>query len=221
MNKVIQNPIADVFKYLAISILFCFLGYGFGVAFVPESVAMIANIIVVVMVVALLILCLVSRKGIIPDRFSMNWVYLFTFIDGIILYPIIQMYVGSLGKEIVISVLFITALIFLVLSTIARREKSDKYLKLGNTLFIGLIILIPFTIIASFIGFGAFNITVTVFSIIIFSGYILYDVSLVKYEIENGNINDSKDLSIHVLNLYLDFINIFLDILNLIYDFKE
>ncbi|RDC48402.1 hypothetical protein DVA85_29110, partial [Acinetobacter sp. RIT592] len=65
MNKVIQNPIADVFKYLAISILFCFLGYGFGVAFVPESVAMIANIIVVVMVVALLILCLVSRKGII------------------------------------------------------------------------------------------------------------------------------------------------------------
>ncbi|WP_270670998.1 Bax inhibitor-1 family protein, partial [Paraclostridium bifermentans] len=154
MNKVIQNPIADVFKYLAISILFCFLGYGFGVAFVPESVAMIANIIVVVMVIALLILCLVSRKGIIPDRFSMNWVYLFTFIDGIILYPIIQMYVGSLGKEIVISVLFITALIFLVLSTIARREKSDKYLKLGNTLFVGLIILIPFTIIASFIGFG-------------------------------------------------------------------
>ncbi|MCG4471003.1 Bax inhibitor-1 family protein, partial [Lawsonibacter sp. DFI.6.74] len=69
----------------------------------------------------------------------MNWVYLFTFIDGIILYPIIQMYVGSLGKEIVISVLFITALIFLVLSTIARREKSDKYLKLGNTLFVGLI----------------------------------------------------------------------------------
>ena len=151
MNKAVESPIADVFKYLAISILFCFLGYGFGVAFVPESVAMVANIIVVVMVVALLILCLVSRKGIIPDRFSMNWVYLFTFIDGIILYPIIQMYVGSLGKEIVLSVLFITSLIFFILSTIARREKSDKYLKLGNTLFIGLIILIPFVIPGTFL----------------------------------------------------------------------
>ena len=221
MNKVIENPIADVFRYLAISILFCFLGYGFGVAFVPESIAMAANIIVIVMVVGLLILCLVSRKGIIPDRFSMNWVYLFTFIDGIILYPIIQMYVGGLGKEIVISILAVTALIFFVLSTIAKKENSDKYLKLGSTLFIGLIILIPFTIIAAFIGFGIFNITITIFSIIIFSGFILYDVSLVKHKIENGKINDSKDLSIHVLNLYLDFINIFLDILNLVYNFKE
>lgn len=220
MNKVIENAIADIFKYLAISILFCFLGYGFGVAFVPESIAMAANIIVILMVVGLLILCLVSRKGIIPDRFSMNWVYLFTFIDGILLYPIIQMYVGSLGKEIVISILAVTALIFFVLSMIAKKENSDKYLKLGSTLFTGLIILIPFTIIAAFVGFGTFNIVVSIFSIIIFSGYILYDVSLVKHKIESGQINDSNDLSIHVLNLYLDFINIFLDILNLVYNFK-
>ncbi|WP_371025233.1 Bax inhibitor-1 family protein [Paraclostridium ghonii] len=221
MNKVIENPISDVFKYLAISILFCFLGYGFGVAFVPESIAMVANIIVIVMVVGLLILCLVSRKGIIPERFSMNWVYLFTFIDGIILYPIIQMYAYSLGKEIVISVLVVTSLIFFTLATIAKKENSYKYLKLGSTLIIGLIILIPFTILAAFIGFGMFNITITIFSIIIFSGFILYDVSLLKYKIEDGKINDSKDLSIHVLNLYLDFINIFLDILNLVYNFKE
>ena len=35
------------------------------------------------------------------------------------------------------------------------------------------------------------------------------------YEIENGYINNKNDLSIHILNLYLDFINILLDLLNL------
>ncbi|MGL5755274.1 MAG: Bax inhibitor-1/YccA family protein [Paraclostridium sp.] len=221
MNKVIVNPMAEVFKYLAISILFCFIGYGFGKMFVPESLVMVANVIVIVVIVCLLILCLVSRKDKIPSRFSMNWVYLFTFINGILLYPILEMYIGGLGTQVVINILVVTALIFFVLSMVAKKEKSDKYLRLGNTLFIGLIVLIPLSIIAAFMGYGFFNIVVTIFSIAIFSGYILYDVSLIKNDIDNGNINDSKDLSLHVLNLYLDFINIFLDLLNLIYDFKE
>ena len=92
---------------------------------------------------------------------------------------------------------------------------------MGNLLFISLLVLIVLTVIGIFVGYGTFNILVTIFSILIFGGYILYDVSLVKHDIENGNVNDSKDLSLHVLNLYLDFINIFLDILNLIYNFKE
>lgn len=221
MSKAMVNPMSQVFKYLAISILFCFVGYGFGMMFIPESIAIAANFIVFIFIIGLLILCLVSRKGIIPARFSMNWVYLFTFIDGILMYPILEMYVGSLGNQVVINVLLVTALIFFVLSMIAKKETSDKYLRLGNVLFTGLIALIILTIIGFFMGYGIFNIVVSILSIIIFSGYILYDVSLVKYDIENGNINDSKDLSIHVFNLYLDFINIFLDLLNLIYDFKE
>lgn len=221
MDKSTMNPMSQVFKYLAISILFCFVGYGFGKAFIPESVAMMANLLVIILVIALLILCLLSRKGIIPDRFSMNWVYLFTFIDGICIYPILEMYVGELGTPVVLGALVGTAVIFFVLSLIARKEDSDKYLRMGNLLFISLLVLIVLTIIGMFVGYGTFNILVTIFSILIFGGYILYDVSLVKHDIENGNVNDSKDLSLHVLNLYLDFINIFLDILNLIYNFKE
>ena len=189
--------------------------------FIPESIAIAANFIVFIFIICLLILCLVSRKGIIPKRFSMNWVYLFTFIDGVLIYPVLEMYVGSLGNQVVINTLLVTALIFFILSMIAKKETSDKYLRLGNILFIGLMTLIILTIIGLFMGYGNFNILVSIFSIIMFSGYILYDVSLVKYDIENGNINDSKDLSIHVFNLYLDFINIFLDLFNLIYDFKE
>lgn len=221
MNKTEFNPMAEVFKYLAISILFCFVGYAFGKAFIPESVVMVANFIFIFVVLGLLILCLLSRKGIIPDRFSMNWVYLFTFIDGILLYPILQMYISGLGSQTVIVILLATALIFFVLSMVAKKENSDKYLRLGNILLIGLVILILLSVISIFIGFKTFNILVSVFSVVIFCGYILYDVSLIKYEIVSGDINDSKDLSMHVLNLYLDFINIFLDLLNLVYNFRD
>lgn len=221
MNKTEFNPMAEVFKYLAISILFCFVGYAFGKAFIPESVVMVANFIFIFVVLGLLILCLLSRKGIIPDRFSMNWVYLFTFIDGILLYPILQMYISGLGSQTVIIILLVTALIFFILSMVAKKENSDKYLRLGNILLIGLVILILLSVVSIFIGFKTFNILVSVFSVVIFCGYILYDVSLIKYEIVSGDINDSKDLSMHVLNLYLDFINIFLDLLNLVYNFRD
>lgn len=221
MDKSTMNPMSQVFKYLAISILFCFVGYGFGKAFIPESIAMMANLLVIILVIALLILCLLSRKGIIPDRFSMNWVYLFTFIDGILLYPILQMYISGLGSQTVITILLFTALIFFILYMIAKKENSDKYLRLGNILLIGLVALILLSIVSIFVQFKIFNILVSVFSVVIFCGYILYDVSLIKYEIVSGDINDSKDLSMHVLNLYLDFINIFLDLLNLVYNFRD
>lgn len=221
MNKTEFNPMAEVFKYLAISILFCFVGYAFGKAFIPESVVMVANFIFIFVVLGLLILCLLSRKGIIPDRFSMNWVYLFTFIDGILLYPILQMYISGLGSQTVIIILLVTALIFFILSMVAKKENSDKYLRLGNILLIGLVILILLSVVSIFIGFKTFNILVSVFSVVIFCGYIIYDVSLIKYEIVSGDINDNKDLSMHVLNLYLDFINIFLDLLNLVYNFRD
>jgi FtsH-binding integral membrane protein len=61
---------------------------------------------------------------------------------------------------------------------------------------------------------------ISIAGIIIFSGFILYDISLVKEEISKGNIVDREDLSIHVLNIYLDFVNIFLDLLRFIWDLK-
>jgi FtsH-binding integral membrane protein len=55
----------------------------------------------------------------------------------------------------------------------------------------------------------------SIVGVVIFSGYVLYDISLIKYEIQNGELKEKNDLSIHVLNLYLDFINLLLDILNI------
>ena len=57
--------------------------------------------------------------------------------------------------------------------------------------------------------------------IILFSAYILYDVSLLKYDIQSGGVTCRNDLSIHVLNLYLDFVNILLDLLRIVSELKD
>ncbi|QJA08935.1 hypothetical protein HF520_08225 [Romboutsia sp. CE17] len=215
MYKSIENPMSEIFKYLAISILFMFIGFIFGQMFVPISFAYYANKIFILLVIGLLIMSIFSRKNIIPRSFSMNFVYMFTFIDGIIIYPLLQYYLQDLGKDVFISILVATIVLFTVLAKLASRKDAGYYLGLGNILFAGLIGILIASIINIFIGGNALSIVVSIIGVVIFSGYVLYDISLIKYEIENGDIKEKNDLSIHVLNLYLDFINLLLDLLNI------
>ena len=221
MLRKMYNPMSQVFKYLSISIVFMFIGYLFGLIFLPPSFIYMANKIIAVLMVGLIIMALFSKKSIIPRRFSMNFVYLFTFIDGILMSPVISYYVGDIGSEMVINVLLATAIIFGGLAFVANRSESGRFLRWGPILFISLIALLIISIINIFIGGTVFNIIISIVGIVIFSGYILYDVSLIKSEIEYGGINDRNDLSIHVLNLYLDFINIFIDLLRLVKELND
>ena len=221
MLRKMYNPMSQVFKYLSISIVFMFIGYLFGLIFLPPSFIYMANKIIAVLMVGLIIMALFSKKSIIPRRFSMNFVYLFTFIDGILMSPVISYYVGDIGSEMVINVLLATAIIFGGLAFVANRSESGRFLRWGPILFISLIALLIISIINIFIGGTVFNIIISIVGIVIFSGYILYDVSLIKSEIEYGYINDRDDLSIHVLNLYLDFINIFIDLLRLVKELND
>lgn len=221
MFKEMHNPMSQVFKYLSISILFMFIGYIFGLLFIPESFIYMANMIMIVLIIGLVIMAILSKKSIIPRRFSMNFVYIFTFIDGILMSPIISYYVGDLGSGVVINVLIATMILFGMLSFIANRSESTKFLRLGPILFALLIALLFMSILNIFLYGKVFNIAISVLGILIFSAYILYDISILKMEIEYGNIRERDDLSIHVLNLYLDFVNILLDLLRLVKELND
>lgn len=221
MFKEMHNPMSQVFKYLSISILFMFIGYIIGLLFIPESFIYMANMIMIVLIIGLVIMAILSKKSIIPRRFSMNFVYIFTFVDGILMSPIISYYVGDLGSGVVINVLIATMILFGMLSFIANRSESTKFLRLGPILFALLIALLFMSILNIFLYGKVFNIAISVLGILIFSAYILYDISILKMEIEYGNIRERDDLSIHVLNLYLDFVNILLDLLRLVKELND
>lgn len=221
MSKKITNPMSEVFKYLAISVLFMFIGFFIGQQFIPESVVYIANFLMIFLIIGLIILAICSRKEKIPLRFSMNYVYGFAFIDGILIYPILQLYIGDLGPAVTMDILLGTIILFGALAFISSRKEPGHYLGMGRTLLTCLLILLALSLVGIFFNGKIFNILISVLGIIIFSGYVLYDISLIKEEISNGRIMDRDDLSIHVLNLYLDFVNILLDLLRLVWELKN
>lgn len=209
------NPISQIFKHLTISIIFMFIGVIIGKLFIPPSFIAIANTLIIVLGIVLIIMSICSRKGIIPRSFSMNFVYLFTFIDGILIYPCLEYYLQDLGFGIFTGVILGAVAIFTILALLSYKAPAGQFLGIGKILFAGLIGILLATLLNLFFTSNILYLVISIVSLLIFCGYVLYDISLIKYELQNGFIQDKNDLSYHVLNLYLDIINIILDLLRI------
>ena len=134
---------------------------------------------------------------------------LYSFITGLTFSSIFVVYQISS----IIYVFGITALLFLIFALIGNYTKLDLT-KFGTYLFMGLLGIIICSIINMFVNNEAFDITLVIIGLIIFLGYVAYDIQIIKrklYMIENED-----NLAIFgALNLYLDFINIFLRLIQL------
>lgn len=211
-----MNPFSQIFKYLSISLIFSLIGLIVGNMFIPVSVVYTLSNISSILIIVLLILALFSKKGMIPRRFSMNYVYLFTFIEGIFIYPLMNYYIYDLGIGMVISVLIATIIIFAGLSMYAKNNDTSKSLEYGRALSFILLGVIISSILNIFFKSSMTTIVISAISVLLFSFYIIYDINLIKRDIQYRQIADKDDLSIHVLNLYIDFINILLDLLRIV-----
>lgn len=136
--------------------------------------------------------------------------YLFTFLEGMAISPIIGYYLAT-SPTILGEAFFITAITTLALSVYAWTTHRD-FSRLGDYLFFGLILLI----VAGFAGllFGGFsNLVVLIISVIgvaIFSGYVLFYVQRAKYMADTlpNAIGLTVSLFITVLNLFLYILEI-------------
>lgn len=101
-----------------------------------------------------------------------------------------------------------TGIVFLTLATIATTTKKD-FSFMGKFLFIGLILMIVASLANIFLHIPALSLAVSGISVMIFSGYILYDVS----RIVNGG---ETNYIMATLSLYLDIYNIFVNLLQIL-----
>lgn len=113
----------------------------------------------------------------------------------------------------IIYVFAIAAVLFLAFGLIGYFTKLDLS-KFSTFLFMGLIGLILSYIVNIFIGSSTLDLGLTIISIIIFLGFIAFDIQSIKrnwYGIENDD-----NLAIYgAFQLYIDFINIFIDLIRL------
>lgn len=146
------------------------------------------------------------------DMYPLNVVFalLFAGFEGVFIAPIIAGYVNAGLAGLIGQALGITAVVFVAMSAIPLVTGRD-FRFLGGFLFVGLLVLIVASLANAFLfGSGVLGIVLNVGSVLLFSVFILYDMSKI---IENdwGPVAGA-------ISLYLDFILIFLNVLELLGD---
>ena len=137
----------------------------------------------------------------------------FTFIAGLMLAPILSVAVGFRnGGQLVALAGGMTAAIFFAMAAIATVTKRD-FSFLGKFLFVGLVILIVASLANLFFQVPALSVTISAVAVLIFSLYLLHDVSNIVRGGETNYITAT-------LNLFLDVYNIFISLLNILLMFS-
>ena len=137
----------------------------------------------------------------------------FTFIAGLMLTPILTVAAGFRnGGQLVALSGGLTAAVFFALAAYAQVTKRD-FAFLGKFLFVGLVLLIAASLANLFLQIPALTVTVSALAVLIFSLYLLHDLTNI---VRGGETN----YVIATLNLFLSVYNIFISLLNLLLIFS-
>ena len=136
-------------------------------------------------------------------------VFGFTFISGLMLAPTLQIAAGLRnGGQLVALAGGMTAAVFFVMATIATVSKRD-FSFLGKFLFVGLVLLVIASIANLFFQMPALSVTLSAIGVLIFSGFLLYDVSTI---VRGGETN----YIMAATGVYMSLWNIFANLLYLL-----
>lgn len=197
-------PFHKLLRMFTLSILVSFIGSFVGM-FIPPALFLPLIIVELVMLVAAFF---IRRKG---KSIGYGFVFTFCLISGITVFPSISYYTSVGGPSLVTTAFLLTGIIFGGLTAYAYYSKRD-FSFLGGFLTVGILVLIGFSLIGLFTGGfgGTLGLMIAAFGVIIFSGFILYDISQYKHGLPD------EEIPLAVLNLYLNFINLFLYLLRLL-----
>lgn len=204
-----SSLIGKVMLLLAFSFLVATIGTFVGFSLIPSLgigtfwFAAIAGLIVLI----------ILRFTIQVSGLNLVLLYLFVFLEGLSLSPIISAYLSGGYGNILGEAFLITAVTSLGLAAYSWTTKRD-FSRLGDYLFFGLILLIVASLVGIFFQ-GIFHSTlfaliISIVGVAIFSGYVLYYVQRAKYMADTmpNAIGLTVSIFITVLNLFLYILEI-------------
>jgi len=137
----------------------------------------------------------------------------FTFFMGLMLSNILRAALGfSNGGMLIAMAAGGTGAIFFTLAGIASTTKRD-FSGIGKFLFAGVILILVASLANIFFHIPALALAVSAIAVVIFSGYILYDINRIVHGGETNYISAT-------LAVYLDVYNIFVNLLNILMIFS-
>jgi FtsH-binding integral membrane protein len=198
---------SKVMGLLAFSFLFAalgtFVGFFLNISFGTYWIIAIAGLVVLI-----ILQFVIQRPGL-----NLFLLYLFTFLEGMSLAPLIGYYL-TYASNILGEAFLITAVSAFGLGAYAWITKRD-FSRLGDYLFFGLILLLVTSLLGLFFG-GIFHTTliqliISLFGIALFSGFVIFNVQRAKY------MADTMPNAIGLtISIFLAVLNLFLFILELL-----
>mgnify|MGYP000918102176 FL=1 len=136
----------------------------------------------------------------------------FTFFMGLMLSRILQVALGfANGSSMIAMAAAGTGAIFFTMATVATVSKRD-FSNMGKFLFIGMIVVLLAGVANIFFQIPALSLAISAAAVMIFSAYILYDISRI---VQGGETNYVSA----TLSVYLNIYNVFVSLLHLIMAF--
>jgi len=137
----------------------------------------------------------------------------FTFFMGLMLSRILQVALGfANGGSLIAMAAGGTGAIFFTLAGVATVTKKD-FSFLGNFLFVGMVVVLLAALANAFFQIPVLSLAISAVAVLVFSAYILYDISRI--------VNGGEDNYISAtLAVYLDVYNVFVSLLNLLMAFS-
>lgn len=206
--KLKQQQFNKVLKFFTILWAFTAVGLAIGTV-IPPALVMPISIVTLVLLVLMMFSRTMRRMGRIIS-------IIVATLTGITMFSLLNFYLGALGGGLVLLIFGTTAVIFIVAGLVGYFTKKDLS-SWGNILFIILIGMVVFSIIAIFVNFSSLVwVIVSGLGVILFTVYTIFDMN----QVAKNPIAD-EDVPMIALNLYLDFINLFQNLLRFVYNLKE
>ena len=203
-NKVLRNTYALLGVSLFPTVIGALIGMSMNFGFAQASPIMFM-LVTLAGIFGMFFLIRKNRNN------SMGVVFLLglTFLLGVMLGPILQVaFSMSNGGQIVSLAAGGTGVIFVTLAGIATTSKRD-FSSMGKFLMIGLILLVLAMLANMFFQIPALSLAISSIAVLIFSGFILYDVNRI---VRGGETN----YVMATLALYLNIYNLFVHLLHLL-----
>ena len=207
-NKVLRNTYMMLSLTMIPTVIGALIGTSLDLSFMASS-PIISSLVMFGVMMAMLFAVSALRNSVWGIAALLG----FTFVAGVFLGPILQVALHlKNGAQLVGMAAGGTGIIFFTLATIATVTKKD-FSFMGKFLFIGLILLIVASLANLFFQIPALSLTISAIAVMIFSAYILFDVSQIVHGGETNYV-------MATLGLYLNIYNLFINLLNLLMAFS-
>ncbi len=212
MENTSSKIMSKVFLWMFIGLAVTFVT-GRLIANNPEAIEEIftgSKVIILAIIELVLVIWLSARIQKMSATSAKILFIIYSFVTGLTFSSIFIVY----EIESIIYVFLATSLIMLIFALLGYFTKIDLT-KLGTFLFMAIIGILIMGIISIFVNNESFSLGIAIASVVVFIGFIAFDVQKIKKMYEYNMIPEENLAIYGALQLYLDFINIFIDLLKI------